>query len=357
MKHYLFIIPSLTTGGAERVVSVLANGLVHTGRKVSIIIYYDTDKKYSVDKLVEITNLSRGKEIDYLKMPYSKRLPQLRRIIKKIRPDVIIPFLPQVCAQTVAAVPEWNRRIIQTIRNNPEYSPSSKKQRKLRDMLVRFSKITIVQNEQQKEYFSRSIQKKLFVLHNPAQESFLKKKWLPDGEYRVVAAGRLNKQKNFSMLIEAFSEVVKMIPDAVLEIYGEGELKEQLQEEIVRIKMQDHICLKGRTEDLGSILQKASLFILSSNYEGMPNVLMEAMAVGLPCISTNCRTGVTDLIDNKKNGLLVPVNDKKEMSEAIINVLTNKQFANSMGMSAKFKIEKSYKAEVIVKNLIEICER
>ena len=172
----------------------------------------------------------------------------------------------------------------------------------------------------------------------------------------IVAAGRLIEQKNYPMLIASMKRVTERHPDAVLKIYGSGGLEEELENRIKDNNLQNNVFLMGRSDRLKEELSKADIYVLSSDFEGMPNALMEAMAAGLPCISTDCPTGPKDIIESHKTGLLVPVGDEAAMSDAICYMYENKDKACEMGIRAREMIKEVCGAERIITELMGICE-
>ena len=357
MDNFLFIVPSLSNGGAERVVSVMASELAKKGKNVSIIIYFKTEQEYEVHPKVKILNLSNGDEKAYNSLGYIKKIIKLRNLIKYVNPKIIIPFLPQVCVHATLAGIGLQCKIIHTVRNNPKNSPIMKYQRIIRDLLVIFSWKTIVQNEEQKNYFPRIIHKKVYIMFNPIPDNLfdIDISNRNDRNYNIIAAGRLIKQKNFSMLIDAVGEVYKQYDNVRLCIYGKGQLFDELQNQIDEKNLNDAIKLKGRVSDMRDVYSKGDLFILSSNFEGMPNVLMEAMASGLPCISTNCPTGPSDIIINKENGILIPTNNINEMIKSIIFMYNNPKDAKRMSENARIKVSEECSSKKIIDEFIEIC--
>ena len=134
----------------------------------------------------------------------------------------------------------------------------------------------------------------------------------------IVTCGRLTEQKNHKLLIDAFAEVQKIHPYTTLKIYGEGSLREKLQNQIDSLNLNEKVFLMGATNDVAKALQTADLFVLSSDYEGMPNALMEAMAAGVPCISTDCPCGgPRELFGEDASDKLVPCNDSAQLAKAI----------------------------------------
>lgn len=357
MKRYLFIVPSLASGGAERAVSNFASELVRQGENATIIIYFRMKIEYRTDSRVKIVNLSGGDLHQYSQMGYVKKISRLRRILKEENPDYIIPFLFQVMVHTSFAGYDMHDKIINTIRNNPSQSPENRILRFLRNQIIIRSWKIIVQNKQQQDYFSKKIQKKIYILRNPIDESlFLVDRKTENQKYKIVVLGRLAPQKNIPLFLRAFTKVHSRYPYIEAEIYGDGPEKEKIRSLINEYGLNDVITFMGRTGNVGEVYSHANLYVLSSNYEGMPNTLMEAMAVGVPSISTNCRTGPADLITNKENGLLVSVDSDEELAEAIIYMYEHLSEAEKMGLQGKATIKSKCSSPIIVHELRRICE-
>lgn len=358
MKKYMFVVPSFASGGAERAVANLSSELAAQGEDVTVVIYFKMPDEYYVDSRVKVINLSGGNMEKYDSLSYLKKIRMLRHIMKEQNPDFILPFLPQVTIHTTLAGFDMHNRIIHTVRNNPALEPENKVKRNLCNLIVKRSWKTIVQNEKQRSFFSEKYRNKLFILFNPVSEELLNTTPVDNLDIKtVIGVGRLGNQKNFPLLINAFNNVAKKLPGIQLKIFGEGEEHEKLQNLICSLKAEDKITLMGRNGNMKSVYESASLFVLSSNYEGMPNTLIEAMAVGLPCISTDCETGPSDLIDNEISGLLIPVGDQTALENAIYKVLENPETAKNFGENAKKKIREVCSVSSIVNSLKQICER
>ena len=364
MKKYLFVIPSLSKGGAERVVSVLSSELTNQDREAVVVTHFIADNEYPVDSKVKVICLSGLKEKDYrekMNPLYLLKLSQkLRKAIISEKPDYILPFLWTTCIRTDIALlfSSFKKNVIQTVRNNPSQCPEKKLMKLYRNKLVKHSKITIVQNEDQKKYFPDVISNKIFVMPNPVSDAAFQVKREPSSKlFRLVAVGRIESQKNFPLLIQAVSEVYKKHNNIRLDIFGEGTKREELQSLIAKNNLNEIVTLKGRVNDYQTIYGGASAFVLSSDFEGMPNTLMEAMAVGLPCISTDCPTGPSDIIQNEVNGLLIPVNGNSELQESVKKLIDYPKMAAKMGACARESIKQKYSKDVICRLLIKICEK
>lgn len=357
MSKFLFVIPTLAMGGAERVVAVLSSALSRAGQDVYVLKYFEKDNEYPVDDEVTVMNLSGGKENTYKQINVIERVWILRKLIKQVKPDFVLPFLFPVAQAVFFASVGIKTNVFQSIRISPSIAPSSKLQRFLRDYLVYRSACTFVQNDQQRQYFKPSARHKIHVLYNPVSDDLFEV--CPDFSneiYTVCTAGRLENQKNFKLLIESFTQAFASNSKTILQIYGEGNRKGELQDFIAEKGMTGRIMLMGRTNNIKEVYRKSDLFVLSSDFEGMPNALLEAMACGLPCVSTDCPTGPSDLIDNEVNGLLVPVRDSQQLSRAISYLYEHPERAREMGVKAKESIRQKCQADNIALKMIEICE-
>jgi glycosyltransferase involved in cell wall biosynthesis len=186
--------------------------------------------------------------------------------------------------------------------------------------------------KQVEELISPKYKNKITVIYNPiidekilqmAQQP-INHPWFKERkEFKIVlSVGRLTTQKNFITLVRAFKYVKEKI-DAKLVILGDGEEREKLEKEIRKLNLQNEILLPGFVENPYPYFKNSDIFVLSSHYEGLPTVLIEALAFGLPIVSTDCPTGPREILENGKYGLLVPVGNYKKMAEAIIAILNN----------------------------------
>ena len=348
-----FVVPSLSEGGAERVVSVLASELAEQGYPVEVIIYYRCENEYPISDKVKLVSLTDGDEDDYHKIGFKARIKQIGEHIKAFGPDYTIPFLPHVGLHTFLACIGYKTKIIQTIRIAPNISPKSRPQRMIRNYMVRRSYKTLAQTEEQRLYFSKRVRKKVFVLPNPVYGGFFEEERIQHEKIRnIVSVGRLTEQKNFPLIIDAVIDLHSKYPDIRLDIYGDGELRDQLERYIREHGGSEYCHLRGRSSDLINVYGKCDAFVLPSDFEGMPNSLMEAMACAVPCISTDCETGPSDLIESGRNGILIPVGSKEKMIEALEWMIDRPQDAYAMGLKARETTAQQFSAKKIVEKLL-----
>ena len=353
---YMIVVPSFSNGGAERVVSVLASQLARRGEKIVVVLYWREENEYPVDGRVPVRCISRGTEAEYRSMTYAQKVRALRRVLREERPDVLVPFLYHVGRLAFIASIGLRVKLIQTIRIDPQSDPATKGQRRLRDALIRLSWRTIVQCEAQKRYFSSRTQKKVHVLLNPVSENFLKAEYAwPRQAFQITTAGRLTPQKNFPLLNRAVHRLHQSYPEIRLAIYGTGPLAEALQAQITALGEAARIQLMGRSGHMEQIYMQSNAFVLCSSFEGLPNALMEAMAVGLPCVATDCRTGPSELIRNGETGLLIPTDDEAALAGALERIYTDETLARKMGKQARDFIRGSCNEGRVAERFLEIC--
>jgi len=358
MKRILFVIPFLSSGGAERVVSIWTSELARLGEDVHLLVFYRFENEYPVDDKVVIHVIEEGGKTKYNSLNIWEKLRAMRQAFKKIKPDIVLPFISYVGMMVSIAKIALPIKVIETIRNNPKHNPGKRISRWMRNISVFFAKSCIVQTKAQLTYFPTWMQKRMVVIPNPIANEFSKKeKNFTNKRIRnIIAVGRLEKQKNYPMLISAFSQIAESNKDINLNIYGEGSLLVELKDFIGKLNLQGLVLLCGRTNDMANKLLNSDLYILSSNWEGMPNALMEAMAVGLPCISTDCPTGPDDLIEQGISGVLIPIGDKEKLVEAMGKMIKNIDASIEMGRKARDKVISRYSASVSAKELIRLLE-
>ena len=349
-KKIVFVISAMTRGGAERVVSILANHYAEKEFDVSIVLLWHSTVEYELDSSVRIVNLSNDKIKPLIRIPSLTR--RLRRYIKSLNSDAVVSFIAQNNLITYWASRGVNTRFIPSERIDPSAMKRNTLFEKLLAKAYAKSAVTVLQTERAKRYFPKAVQSNSIIIGNPIS---VKCEALGIRKNKIVTAGRLTAQKNHKMLIEAFCEVHKNHPEYTLEIYGEGPLRAEL-EALVRDKGLDGaIFLPGNVPNLHERISDAKMFVLSSDYEGLSNALLEAMMMGLPCVSTDC-SGSDEVIENGKNGLLIPVGDKEKLVEALTTLVENHEYRECLGARAKASVEK-YKVENVIKQWTDVIEK
>lgn len=334
IKSILFIISSLGTGGAERVVSELSNYFCQNSIKVYILLLSNNNVNYDLNENIKIIYGSEQINSNNKLSNFLLRINIIRDTVKSIKPSITISFLSTINIYSCLALGFSKNKLIVCERNDPKKSPQERIKRIVRNIVYFLSDGYIFQTHEARNYFCCKIKKKGIIIPNPI------KPILPDVYFgkrtkRIVAVGRLEEQKNYPLLIKAFHLISDKFKDYIVEIYGEGQERSELSCLINTLNLNERILLMGRHNDVHECIKDASLYVLSSVYEGMPNALMEAMALGLPCIATDCSGGgPKSLIKNLVNGILVSNNDEKELSKQIEYVLENTQISTRLSKEA-----------------------
>ena len=341
MQKIAFHLNSLQQGGAERVVSNLANRFAKEGYEVVIATeWYGTDE-FALDQKVRRVHVGLTKE-DENRSRISKmlrRIWHLRRFMKKEKPDVVVAFTRGVLYRALAAGIGTGIPVVISVRTDP-VGHYDKKADKLRiPLLFPHAAGCVFQTEGAKAFFAPYLQENSRIILNPLNPKYV---GVPEPAVRtkdVVQSGRLVDFKNQPMLIRAFLKVHEKHPDYTLKIYGPDSkdgTKEILESIIHENHAEDFVKLMGGSNTLEKDLADAALYAFSSDWEGLPNALMEAMALGLPVVSTDCPCGgPKTLIEDGVNGLLVPIMDEKAMTDGILRLIEDRELAERLGREAR----------------------
>ena len=325
-KPVLLMIASLGGGGAERVTTVLASELSRQ-HPVYLLYMFNKSQTYPIAPGVHLIDgsWSRGTLLEkylHIRWKWPFMALTILRAKQKYRIDATISMLRR--PNLYNSLIRWRDRRIMSERNDPSRKPeeefkSAKRSYARADHVV-------FQSEHVKQLFSGKIQAKSTIIRNPVSVPCFADE-IP--EHRIVTVGRYTKQKNHGLLIRAFHRFRLSHPDYTLHLYGDGELRESLQTLIDELQLQDAVFLEGFRDDVHERIKNAKMFVLSSDYEGMSNALMEAMMMGLPCISTSC-TGSDELIEDGKTGLLVPCGDADALAAAMGRVADDEELCKRL---------------------------
>lgn len=344
MKKVLFYIHSLNKGGAEKVLLTVAEEL-NKSDEYDVTILTDTVDELEYEPSEGIKRIVIDKEADNVSA--ITRLKVIRSCVKRRNPDKIIVFMLSSVIRAALALVLTGHKIIGAVRSNPYDDYSSGLNRTLLMWAMNRCERMVCQTEYQVDFFPERFRGKCTVISNPIFEEFVKKaeelskdKKADDFEKdrvsgKIVATGRLFDYKNHRMLIRAFKHISEDYPDVNVTIYGEGPYREELEKEIEKFGLKDRVFLPGDSSAVAEDISDAIIYVLPSDTEGLPNALMEAMALNLPVIATDCPCGgPKSLIEDGVNGLLTPVGDEEAMAQALKRLLDDGELRNKIGINA-----------------------
>lgn len=334
MKKIAFVIEHLYGGGAERVTAALANELcAGSGMEIHMIVYsQDPDHNFPTDNRIiwHEVQCMKGSRLNRI----LSRVKLLRNTVKGISPDCVVSLgSPLIVAPLSLAMFGLRIPLILSERNDPKRFPEIKWHRILRMLYYTQCDGIVFQTKQARDYFPAFMVKKSTVICNPITD-ILPPRYEGKREKRIVNFCRLVPQKNLPLLIHSFADIASHFPEHILQIYGDGPLRQQLEEQIRSCGMANRIFLCGHSDHIYDDIRNAALFVSSSDYEGISNSMLEAIALGVPTICTDCPAGgAREMICNRENGLLVPVADRAALAEAMLQVLNNEKLAAKMSQA------------------------
>lgn len=346
-------LPSLRGGGAERVMVTLANAFAERGYGVDLVL-----AKAEGPYLQEVAEAVRVVDLRSSRVLFS--LPGLLRYLRSERPRALLSAMGHanviaVAARELARVPT---RVVVSERNHLSVSIARARSLRAR-MLGRFMRrayrradgIIAVSGGVADDLAAHIglARENVQVVFNPVVDSRLRAlaaepvdaPWFKKGDRPLVlAVGRLTEQKGFFTLIRAFARLRATQP-ARLAILGEGELRNELESEVKRLGLKKDVSLPGFVDNPFSFMRHADLFVLSSAWEGLPNVLIQAMACGIPVVSTDCPSGPAEILESGRWGRLVPVGDDKALAEAMAATLDEAEHPDVAARAAEFSVDRA----------------
>lgn len=382
-KNILFVIDSLGGGGAERIISYLANHLDRNKFKISLCLSLGSVIDYNISEDVRICLLQRscsniqhsfiGKILSFF---YKSHLGTFifssrafKDIIEKERPHLIVSFLPNsnIITLLTKILFKTTIPICCSDRNNVSLEikrlPYPTLRRIFSKTIYKKADMYIAISEGVKENLIRNFkfpEKKIVTIYNGVNRDYVEaqsheplegkiKDILSNKEiYKIITVGRLTAQKNHECLLKAFRQVTRTL-NCHLFILGEGEKREDIETLSSHLHINNEVHFLGWEKNPFKYMKLCDLFVLTSLWEGFGNVLIEAMALGLPIISTNCPFGPSEILDNGKYGILVPSDNPDALSEAIVRVLINKGLRKDLSRksqqrASEFSMEKMLNA-------------
>ena len=335
-RRIAFALGGMTFGGAERVISILANHYAACGWRVDIITMLKPECDFALDGSIRHIHLGGSARASKLRrvLWLPMWLLRLRRYLRRERPDVLVSFAARINCMTLGmalTIPKARRPLlIVSERNDPMKDTRTAAVRRMTERLYPHADRIVFQTTHARGCFSVAIQRLGVILPNPVEAT---QPQVEPAARKIVAVGKLMRQKNHALLLEAFASISGDFPGYTLHIYGDGILREELSVQIASLGLEGRAFLEGWRTDVAAQIADAALFVLPSDYEGLSNALMEALSMGLPCISTDC-AGARDLIEDGVNGRVVPIGDKDALAHAMREMLADPAAARHMGDEA-----------------------
>lgn len=323
------IAHGLSDGGAERVAALLANHYSQVGHDVLFIATYSPRMVYSLDDAVEYVYIGGDYHNKVTRILHRSRA--LNNELKRFQADIAISFIinEAIYCTRIKTVP-----VIYSLRTDPGQGCDTSD--KLMCLLAYGGAAKVVfQTPGARDFFPRQIRNKGVVIPNPLTRDL--PYWEPNAcEKSIMTACRLDEQKNLPMLISAFVAFHEKHPDYSLKIYGDGELLDSLKQYAEECGVAGSVFFPGYAKNIHEIMAHSAIFALTSDYEGLSNSMLEALAIGVPTVCTDCPPGGAALyIKDGINGMLVPVGDSEELGKRFCQMAEDQALCLKMSDNAK----------------------
>lgn len=323
MKKICFLIGNLNnSGGTERVTTLIANALAQKDFQVSILSL--TDGKQPFFELApSIKTYSLYTKKISFKKNFFGAVWRIRKFVTQHQIDTLVVVDSISCIFTVPALFGLNIKHICWEHFNFNVNLGVKYRDIGRKWAAKYCDYVVTLTKRDKELWEqgiKNIKAKIIPIANPSP--FEVQENMPSLDYKtILCVGRLTYQKGFDLLITAWARVAQQVPDWKIVIVGSGEDELMLKQMAKDFAVEDSIVFAGQQKNMDRFYRQASFFCMSSRFEGLPMVLLEAQSYGLPIVAFDCDTGPADLIENKKNGILVEPLDTTELADGIIELM------------------------------------
>jgi len=333
------VIGRLQPGGAERVLSTMANYWAAKGWPITMIslTHPEEDPYYRLHPAVTLRRL----DLSWTSMNVAQRFVHnyrgvmtLRGVFRELRPDAVISFIDMTNVFTIvvsklAGIPAIVSERVDLAHYSIPWGWSL-----LRRLTYPFARRIVVQCEAIRYSLPFHVRGRAVVIPNPVQVPSITHIESQSDSIIILGMGRLAPQKGFDLLIRAFAQVVTNAPSAQLQIWGQGPMLAELQALCAQLGVSGKVRFPGLTAEPASVMAQADMFVLSSRFEGFPNVLLEAMAVGLPVIAFDCPSGPRDIVTNERDGLLITPQDVNSLAAAMLRLIGDRALSRRLGKAA-----------------------
>lgn len=337
--HIGLLTSTFERGGACRVLINMANYWAARGVKVTLFSFEDgsTPPYYPVDARVSMAYLdlnSYSPNIFASVVNNFKRLLKIRRAVCRAGCGAIISFIDTANVRTLLALAGLRIPVVVSERIDPAYEKIGSAWALLRRLTYPLATQVVVQTLQAAAYFSYLPSRKVAVIPNPVVTLASVGEAPVLERPALLAVGRMYPQKGYRLMLSAFAKISVRHSGWTLHIAGDGPLWDELHDLVDRLGIAGKVRFLGQVSNISDTLTQADAYVLASAYEGFPNALCEAMAAGLPCVSTDCPSGPADIITHGENGLLVPNGDLAALAEALGQVMGDAALRRQLGPRA-----------------------
>ena len=338
----VFLIGNLQRHGAEKVITLLAEHFCEEGWAVDILTLLDGKRDFTLShriRHIPVCRPNRGYAANILFW-----IRGIRRYMRAERPQAVVSFVARINLLAIIACLGLKKRIVVSERNDPSADGRSFLIKLATHVLYGLADCVVFQTKWARSCFPSGITAKGIVIPNPVQVTAHASE---PTQGKIAAVGRLEPQKNHCLLLEAFATIKTRHPQSVLHLYGDGSLRETITSRATALHIADSVVLPGSVDNVHERIADAAMFVLPSDYEGLSNALLEALTMGLPCISTQC-AGSNEVIRDGVNGLLVPVRNKERLAEAMERLIADRELAMRLGAKAA-QLSGAYCCETVLR--------
>lgn len=338
-RHIAFYIGSLHKGGAERVFVNLADYFRKEGYRVTMVTQYryPAQEEYVLPPGIKrvISDLDADELSNSRLVNFIRRLRKLHRIWRSEQPDLVLSCIGKNNFMAIVTTMFTRTKPVVSVVGEAREEYPGRLMHRLANFLFPHAAGIVLQTERAKYFFNKKVQRRAVILPNSLNPDFIKPRYEGERDKRIVAVGRLDANKNHEMMIRAFAALKDKYPEYTLTIYGEGELRDYLEDLAEQLDISQRVFLPGIIPDVSKKIESAALFLMTSYSEGVSNALIEALASGLPVISTDVPSGGTEeLITDGMNGLIIPAGDGQALVKAMDKLLGGPAYADSLGREA-----------------------
>ena len=353
-----FVIPAISSGGAEHALVLLARRWVAAGRRVTLLTYDDGSRPpfYELGPGIEHVPLGFARDSDGLTDALRnnfRRARALRRELRRSRPDLVVSFIDQTNVLTLVAAEGLGVPLVVVEQSDPHSFPIPRAWARLRLLTYGRASRVVLLSARDAAFFPRRLRRRVAVIPNPfvppppASDTALDE--ARDGVRTLIAVGRLHRDKGFDILLRAFALLRDEHPAWSLIVLGEGEERVRLEALRDELRLDGRVSFPGRVKEPHTFLRRAMLFVLPSRVEGFPLALCEALACGLPAVCADCAGGVRDIIEGGAGGMLVPKEDATALARALGRLMADEAERRRLARRApevveRFSPEKTFEA-------------